>query len=84
MVYDDGASYNVGRVIDISDTGLFLRCVYRLPIGAEIRLESIEDIEDPLFEVRARVTRSVYLPDRRGNWCAGLEFLALEARQRAA
>lgn len=74
MVFDDGGSYGMGTVLDVSATGLLLE-VDRAPRrGARVRLVPIGDAGDILFDVRAEVVRRERTePERRMR--IGLRFL---------
>lgn len=92
IVYDDGASYYVGVVDDISDSGISIETPEMLPIGAVVRLEPVNPEEDALFEVDARVVRHLTQEDlvRRGGAVGeglvglGLEFLPLSREKQSA
>lgn len=93
IVYDDGNTYYVGVVDDISDTGMLLETPEMLPIGAVVRLEPVDPEEDALFELNARVVRHLAPDDlvRRvsadgghGLVGLGLEFVDLDSEEQAA
>lgn len=84
LVYDDGSSFNAGTVHDFSASGLFLETALPLAIGTEVTLTPLADGQ-ALFEVRARVMRSVpydrrLMQDQPAGM--GLQFLDLSAEER--
>jgi c-di-GMP-binding flagellar brake protein YcgR len=72
IVYDDGDTYSVALVRDISETGLGIECPNELAVGAVLRLEPADPDEDELFELEARVVR------RAGTSSEGLHRYGLE------
>jgi len=85
LVFDDGASFNAGTVHDVSEGGLFLETGIPLASGTEVRLTPLDSAGNSLFEVRARVIRSVpYTAETSGAGMSGmgLEFLDLSAEER--
>ena len=94
LVYDDGTTYSTGYVEDLSESGLFLESAMSLPINAIVRLEPLDPLEDPLFDVRARVVRCVdrnpFVTDLKSTTVAGshgpvglgLEFVDLDVASR--
>jgi c-di-GMP-binding flagellar brake protein YcgR len=86
LVYDDGSSFNAGTVHDVSEGGMFLETALPLDVGTEVRLNPLDNAGDSLFEVRARVIRSVPY-DRAAEQSIvsgmGLQFLDLSGEDRA-
>lgn len=85
LVYDDGSSFNAGTVRDVSEGGLFLETALPLPVGTEVRLTPLDPAGEALFEVRARVMRSIpYDPNDLNKEPAGmgLQFLDLALDER--
>ncbi len=87
VVYDDGGSYSVGVVDDLSENGMLIETAELLPIGKIVVLEPVEAEEDELFELRAQVVRHLR-PDEltrsvpgsegiHGLSGMGLEFIGL-------
>lgn len=84
LVYDDGSSFNAGTVHDVSTGGLFLETALPLAVGTEVTLTPVGEGQK-LFEVRARVMRSVpYDPSALQTHAAGmgLQFLDLSDEER--
>jgi uncharacterized protein (TIGR02266 family) len=82
LVYDDGSSFNAGTVRDVSEGGLFLETALPLPIGTEVRLTPLlaDANGTQLFEVRAKVARSIPYDPESGNEQPagmGLQFIGL-------
>src|SRR5215813_1303947 len=83
LVYDDGNSFNAGSVSNVSETGLFLETALPLPVGTVVRLMPLNDAGDRIFEVDARVMRTVpYDPTSIEPAGMGLQFLELTSEQR--
>lgn len=80
LVYDDGGSYEVAHVVDVSDTGLCLESAFPMAQGAIIRFEPVDTAEDALFEVRARVTRCEALDDGSDLHAVAVEYIDLGER----
>lgn len=83
IVYDDGNSFNAGYVLDVSESGVFLETALPLPLGSIVRLTPLDHAGDRLFEVTARVMRSIpYDPTILAPPGMGLEFVDLSREQR--
>jgi PilZ domain-containing protein len=83
LVYDDGNSFNAGSVSNVSETGLFLETALPLPVGTIVRLMPLNDAGDRIFEVDARVMRTIpYDPTSIDPAGMGLQFLELSDAQR--
>jgi len=59
LIYDDGESYTAGRVLDVSETGLFLETVQPLPVGTVLTLFPVDEHTQDLYEIEAEVVRVV-------------------------
>jgi hypothetical protein len=78
IVYDDGNSFNAGSVSNVSETGLFLETALPLPIGTIVRLMPINHAGSVVFEVNAKVMRSIpYDPTSIEPAGMGLQFIEL-------
>lgn len=78
LVYDDGNSFNAGSVANVSEGGLFLETALPLPVGTVVRLTPLDEASDMLFEVGARVMRSIpYDPTSIEAAGMGLQFIDL-------
>lgn len=90
MVFDDGESYNAASVVNVSETGLFLESAKAVPLGAVVRLEPTDIVEDALFELEATVVRCspLDLPGEsethHGLMGIGAEFINLSDEASAA
>jgi uncharacterized protein (TIGR02266 family) len=83
LVYDDGNSFNAGSVTNVSDTGLFLETALPLPVGTTVRLMPLNDAGERIFEVDARVMRTIqYDPTSIEPAGMGLQFVDLNDDQR--
>ena len=84
LVYDDGNTFNAGRVADVSEGGLFLETALPLPVGTVVSLSPLEpEVAGDIFEIRARVVRAVpYSETSTKPAGMGLEFLDLDKSQR--
>ena len=70
-LYDE--TWNVGRIIDISVSGIALLLKQRMPLGAVISLAPMISSWNGDSVLAARVANVRPGPNRR--WCAGCEFL---------
>src|SRR5690349_10243530 len=83
LVYDDGNSFNAGSVSNVSETGVFLETALPLPVGTVVRLMPLNDAGDRIFEVYARVMRTVpYDPTLIEPAGMGLQFMDLSDEDR--
>jgi hypothetical protein len=83
IVYDDGNSFNAGSVSNVSETGLFLETALPLPIGTIVRLMPINHAGSVVFEVNAKVMRSIpYDPTSIEPAGMGLQFIELTEETR--
>jgi uncharacterized protein (TIGR02266 family) len=83
LVYDDGNSFNAGSVSNVSETGLFLETALPLPVGTIVRLMPLNDAGDRIFEVDARVMRTVPYDETSLEPAGmGLQFVELTPEQR--
>lgn len=87
VVFDDGESYSVGEVEDISETGLYMHTSTSIPPDSIVRFEPTEDDEDALFEAAGRVVRCDDLAGRteasHGLVGIAVEFVAMTAEEKA-
>ena len=83
LVYDDGNTFNAGRVADVSSSGLFLETALPLPVGTKVRLTPLERAaQDGLFNIEAEVVRAVPYADASDQPAGmGLAFLNLSPEQ---
>lgn len=83
LVYDDGNSFNAGKVLNVSEGGLFLETALPLPEGTVVRLMPLDDGGE-VFEVFARVMRSIqYDPTTIDSPGMGLMFIDLSDDDRS-
>jgi hypothetical protein len=83
LVYDDGETFNAGAVSDVSESGIFLETALPLRIGTEVQLTPLDQAGDHLFEVKARVVRSVAYDNTTMDQAGmGLEFVDLTDEDR--
>lgn len=91
LVFDDGSTYSVGRVENLSTTGVFMEVGQPIPVGKVIRLEPLEHAEDALGGLFARVVRcdeldptSTRAKDHDGAYGLGLELLGVDLDRKQA
>lgn len=83
LIYDDGNSFNAGSVSNVSETGVFLETALPLPVGTIVRLMPLNNVNDKIFEVAARVARAVpYDPTSIEPAGMGLQFMDLSEDDR--
>lgn len=58
IVYDDGDGFMSGRVLDISQSGLFLETAMPLEAGTKVRMTPLVPEEVGLFEIEGEVMRT--------------------------
>lgn len=59
LIYDDGESFTAGRVLDVSETGLFLETAQPAPVGTILTLFPVDVATQDLYEIQAEVVRVV-------------------------
>ena len=88
VVFDDGDSYNVGVVEDISETGLYMHSSTTVDKDAVLRFEPTEEDEDALFALTGRVVRCDSLEARteatHGMVGIAVEFLSIGEAEKAS
>ncbi len=58
IIYDTGEGFWSGRVIDMSESGMFIETVHELPVGTKVTLmPDVPDEEQLPFEIHADVVR---------------------------
>ena len=82
LVYDDGHTFNAGSVADVSEGGIFLETSLPLPVGTIVRITPLDPAGGTLFEVQARVVRSIPYHEATDAAGMGVEFLGLSDVER--
>jgi hypothetical protein len=85
IIYDDGNSFMVGPVADMSDSGVFIETVMPLSPGTDVRLMPLSPEQNGNFEFEGKVVRKAdYDLDNHFDRIPGMgvQFINLSAAQK--
>ena len=68
VIFEDEEGYLTARVIDLSETGLFLETTMPLPEGRQVRISIVDNPQINFHEVKATVVRSDYYDPYNKVW----------------
>jgi hypothetical protein len=81
VILDDTTRFRCGATLDLSHNGALVESEGPIPIGSSVRIVPLVDMRVAVFELRARVLRTI--PSGEGTFLVALA-LDLTARERRA